>query len=286
VKVVFIADAFVHQIYGGGELVNEEIIKGLETKDYSVKKVNSQNVTFTDLKDKNSLYLIGNFLGLNSQIKSYIQEKLCYYIIEHDHKYVIDRDVSLFKNHIAPKNRIINHNFYKNAKRVYCQSQLHCDALIDNLGIDNVINLSTSIWSEEHLNIIEKNLTNKKNNKAMVLGSPNPTKNTNTNRKFCITKGLLHDVVGPLPYESLMRELSSYQTFVFIPKVLETFNRLIVEAQMLNCRVITNDLNGCTSEPWFGKIKGKKLIDFIRASKKNFINKFTDKSVEFYKKKE
>jgi hypothetical protein len=285
-SIVFIADFFIHQIFGGGELVNEEIIKGIERQNIPVKKINSNNLKMSDIKDKNALYIIGNFLGLSPQIKEYIQYNLNYYIVEHDHKYVINRDVSKYKNHLAPKNHIINQKFYENAKRVYCQSHLHSNVVAKNLNIDNIVNLSTSIWSDKHLNIIEKNLNNEKNKITMVLGSQNPTKNTIINRRYCITKNLKYDVVGPLPYEQLMNKLSTYETFVFIPKVLETYNRLLIEARILGCKIITNNLNGCTSEPWFDKYKGKDLLNFIKNSRVDFINKFVDESVEFYKHSE
>lgn len=285
-NIIFIADAFVHQVFGGGELVNDEIIKGLERQKAQVIKINSGNLKVGDVRDKNSLYIIGNFLGLSPQLKEYIQNNLNYYIIEHDHKYVINRDVSGYKGHIAPKEHIINRKFYERAKRVYCQSLLHCSVVAKNLNISNIVNLSTSIWSDEHLNIIEKNLNNEKNNLTMILGSQNPTKNTLINRKYCIAKNIKHDVVGPLPYEQLMNKLSTYETFIFIPKVLETYNRLLIEARMLGCKIVTNNLNGCTSEPWFIKYKGKDLLTFIKDSKNSFINKFVNEYVEFYKHSE
>mgnify|MGYP003138341439 CR=1 FL=1 len=282
-NVVFIADAFVHQVFGGGELVNDEIIKELQRKKTHVKKINSGNLKISDIRDKNSLYIIGNFLGLSPQLKEYIQDNLNYYIVEHDHKYVINRDVSGYKDHVAPKEHIINRKFYERAKRVYCQSLLHCSVVAKNLNINNIVNLSTSIWSDEHLSIIEKNLNNRKNNLAMVLGSQNPTKNTLINRKYCIAKNIKHNVVGPLPYEQLMNKLSTYETFIFIPKVLETYNRLLIEARMLGCKVVTNSLNGCTSEPWFGDYEGEELFRFICDSKEKFIKKFTSSKVDFYK---
>ena len=101
-NVVFVADAFVHQVFGGGELVNDEIIKGLHRQKTQVIRINSGNLKISDVKDKNSLYIIGNFLGLSPQLKEYIQNNLNYYIVEHDHKYVINRDVSGYKDHIAP----------------------------------------------------------------------------------------------------------------------------------------------------------------------------------------
>lgn len=32
---------------------------------------------------------------------------------------------------------------------------------------------------------------------------------------------------------------------------------------MLNCKLVTNNLNGCTHEPWFRNLKGSELIDFV-----------------------
>ena len=32
---------------------------------------------------------------------------------------------------------------------------------------------------------------------------------------------------------------------------------------MLNCKLVTNNLNGCTYEPWFRNFKGPELIDFV-----------------------
>ena len=45
---------------------------------------------------------------------------------------------------------------------------------------------------------------------------------------------------------------------------------------MLGCNVITDNKNGCTSEEWFSRLKGKELLDFIRASKQSFIENFID----------
>ena len=39
-KIIFIADLFVEQIFGGGEIENEEIIKGLEKSGIEVEKIN------------------------------------------------------------------------------------------------------------------------------------------------------------------------------------------------------------------------------------------------------
>ena len=270
-KIVFIADFFADQVFGGGELVNEEIINELKLRKIEVVKINSQNVIQKDL-ELTSEYIIGNFISLSDKNKEYIKNNLRYSIIEHDHKYVVDRDVSNYEGYIAPSNKIINSEFYKNAEKVYCQSDLHSNIVAMNLGLDSVVNLSTSIWSDQHLDIVERYHKTEKNNKAMILGSNNAIKNTKGCIDYCNNNNIEFDVVGPLPYEELMKEMAKYKSVVVLPGVLETFNRFLVEARMLNCSVKTNNKNGCTSESWFPKLKGKELIEFIRNSKVDFVN--------------
>ena len=281
-KVIFIADFFVNQVFGGGELVNEEIIDGLKAKGVNVEKINCENFDATK-SDKDAEYLIGNFISLSPFNKDYIKNNLNYSIIEHDHKYVTDRDVSGYENYIAPSYKIINSEFYKKAKRVYCQSYLHSNVVAMNLGLDNVVNLSTSIWSDEHLDLIESYCGTPKNDKTMILGSSNKIKNTQGCIDYCSNNNIDYDVVGPLPYNELMKEMSKYKSVLVLPGVLETFNRFLVEARMLGCAIKTNNKNGCTSESWFPKLKGKELIDFIRKSKEDFIESFISEEQKFHK---
>lgn len=275
-KIIFIADFFLDEIFGGAELVNEEIIKGLEDRDYQVQKLKCVNVTDDHL---NGSIFISNFIQLSDEMKLKLQN--CNYcIIEHDHKYVLERDVSGYKDYVVPPNKIINREFYINAKHVYCQSKLHSDVVSKNVGLNNVVNLSTSIWSDEHLDIIEKSICEKTISKTMILNSPNPIKNTNVCIQYCEVNGIEYDLVGPLPYKDLMETMAKYETVLFLPGVLETYNKFIVEARMLGCKVITDNKNGCTSEAWFKKLSGLELISFMRDAKKTFISKIIDPNPE------
>jgi len=272
-KVIFIADFFVNEVFGGGEIVNEEIIKGLEQNGLEVYKVKC-----TRLSEKQELQnhklLIGNFVSMPEPMKEFITNYCDYSIVEHDHKYVNERDVTSYEQYLVSPDRIINRDFYKNAKYVYCQSKLHSDVVSKNIGLDNVVNLSTSIWSDEHLDIIEKSISKTKVNRTAILNSPNPIKNTNLCIQYCEENNIKFDLIGPSDYEGLMQVLGKYEKVLVLPGVLETFNRFLVEARMLGCKVITDNKNGCTSEEWFSRLKGNELLDFIRASKQSFIENF------------
>ena len=73
-KLVFIADAFVDQILGGGEINNDELIKIFRADDHEVKTINSPLVS-KDFIDNNDNFIIANFVGLSPQAKNALQTK-------------------------------------------------------------------------------------------------------------------------------------------------------------------------------------------------------------------
>ena len=77
-----------------------------------------------------------------------------------------------------------------------------------------------------------------------------PQKTHIENIGFCESKKLPYTKIGSPDYATFIEQLGGCEKLVFFPAVLETFNRLLVEAKMLNCKIITSNLNGCISEPW------------------------------------
>jgi glycosyl transferase, family 25 len=272
-SIIFIADYFVEDCFGGAELVDKVIIEGLEKNAYEVTKIKCADLNGEILSkivnDKPNV-LIGNFGQLHPQAMNIFATHCRYSIIEHDHKYLQSRNVAIYKDCLVPPNEIINREFYANAYNVFCQSDSHAKLVSKNLGI-KTINLSTSIWSDEDLDIMEKHCSKPKNGKTMVLGSNNPIKNTKVAQSVCEANGIDYDTVGPLPYPELMSKMAEYSEVLFLPTWQESFNRFIVEAKMLGCRVKTNNRNGATSEPWFKDLSGIELINFMRDSKPKFI---------------
>ena len=53
-KLVFIADVFADEIPGGGELVNEEVIRLLVKQGHTVERIKSQQVTVDYITSTNS----------------------------------------------------------------------------------------------------------------------------------------------------------------------------------------------------------------------------------------
>lgn len=275
-KIYFIADVFADQIQGGGELNNEEAIRLLRQRGLTVEKKIAVKVTEDFLKEnKNSRFIIGNFMGLSEYCKRYLTENLKYTIYEHDHKYLITRDPSGYPNYTAPLDHIVNRDFYKNALGVFCQSKLHTEVLQRNLKIDNLHNLGGNLWSESIIDSLVSLNKKKKTNRYSIWFSENPIKNTEETLRYCKIKKIPYDLVGNLPYKQFLERLTDNSTFIFLPKTLETLCRVIVEARIAGMKVITNKNVGAASEDWF-KLKGPDLAERMILKREEI----TDKIIE------
>jgi hypothetical protein len=271
-KISFIADFFADQVNGGGELNNEEAILLLSKRGHHVERVHSQRVTPEYIQqNKDNRFLIANFIGLSEECKRSFAEDGCKYAIyEHDHKYLKTRDPSYFKDYSAPEDQIINYNFYKGALGVFCQSKLHKHVVEKNLKIDNVLSLGGNLWSEEILSKIDIMSRKNKRSRYSIWESLNPIKATSETIAFCYNKKIPYDLVGNLPYEKFLDKLSENDTFIFLPKTLETLCRVVVEARMCGMKVVTNKKVGATSEEWFA-LKGKDLINEMKNKRETII---------------
>ena len=282
-KLVFISDFFAHQISGGAEIYDEILMNELQSHGVKVCKFNSAEFTkkhFALYEKMGFMFLVSNFIQLREDVKKVMQVysgKYC--ILEHDHKYLSSRNPSDFKDFIAPDQMVINRDFYRLAKHVFCQSIKHAEVLSMNLKIDNVTNLSCSLWSKDQTNLIRSKICDK-NASAMIINDPNIIKGTKESIALCQKKGIDFNLIGKLPYESYLEQLAIHDKFVFLPKTLESFCRVVLEARMLGCKLVTNNLNGCTYEPWFKSLKGHDLIDYVDSQRDIVVSKIQSKLFE------
>tara|TARA_R110000824_G_scaffold142003_3_gene308895 strand:- start:248 stop:1084 length:837 start_codon:yes stop_codon:yes gene_type:complete len=262
-KIIFIADFFVEDVLGGGELNNHELINMLISDGRSVKKIHSHMVTENFIEEnRNSKFIVANFINLSQKCIEALYNK-DYIIYEHDHKYLITRNPGDFKDFLAPKEAIINSIFYVKAAAVLCQSKFHLDIVNKNLNIDNLINLSGNIWSERSLNVMLKQNDLPKLETCAIINSSIEHKNTREAVMYCQYKKIPFKLINSENYEEFLRLMGENKAFVFFPKTPETLSRTVVEARMMGMGVIVNKMIGATGEPWYEK-KGPELINIIR----------------------
>jgi hypothetical protein len=277
-NIVFISDFFVKHVNGGAEIYDNVLIQELKKKTkvamFQSHEFDLKHLDFYLSHDYN--FIISNFVNLSKEVIKRLQSiGDRYIIIEHDHKYLKNRNPSDFKDFKAPQQFIVNKSFYSLAKKVFCQSEKHRSVIQQNLKIDNLVSLSCSLWSKEQLDLIRDSIT-EKNDRAYVMNDKNPIKGVEKSIKLCDAKGIPYDLIDKLPHEEFIKKLAKYDKFVFFPKTLETFSRVILEARMLGCKLVTNNLNSCTYESWFKLYKGEALIDFVDKQRDIVIQKIVD----------
>ena len=261
-NIILISDFFLHQIIGGGELNDFELVKLLGQRGHSVCHVQSHIITEEYLKqNKDNFFIVSNFCNLNFKC---VQRLINYnYVIyEHDHKYLKNRNPAIYEKFKAPQQDIVAYFFYKNAIRVFCQSKFHKDIVEKNLNLNNVVSLGGNLWSEEALAKIREICKKPKKPMVSMLQSNTSHKNTAGAIKYCNEKNIKYKLVANSNYFEFLEALGANEKFVFLPKTPETLSRVVVEARMMGQKVLTNALVGATSEEWF-KLKGEDLIDLM-----------------------
>ena len=288
-KIIYIADFFIDQISGGAEICDDNLINMFLVRGEKVVKINTVEFNdkhFDTYKRAGFHFIVSNFINMSDMVKNYmINHPNSYSIMEHDHKYLKTRDPSKFDDFLAPSEYIINRSFYASAKNVFAQSKIHAEVIQKNLKIKNVINLGMSLWNDEQLQVITDNINNKKKDDFCILESNNPTKNTQFAINYCEKNNINYTLIPSMKYEDYICELSKHKTYLFFPKVLETFNRVLLEAKMLGCEVITTKLNGCLSEDWLSGKKGKELVDFVKSQREVVYDKIKNSIEEDTKEK-
>lgn len=266
-KLVFIADYFSDQVLGGGELNNDELVNIFQQQNIEVIKIHSHEVSAAFIEAHASCqFIIANFINLNLALIPLIYN-LDYVIYEHDHKYLSTRNPGLYKDFKAPPEVLTNMDFYKKAKAVFCQSEFHKNIVFLNTGLENLINLGGNIWDLNSLNFMStKAAENQQKPIYAIMDSPIEHKNTGDAIKFCKIKKYDYKLIASRNYIEFLSRLSAHKALVFFPKTPETLSRVVVEARMMGMGVITNNMIGATSEPWYS-LKGQELIDIFHGKR-------------------
>ena len=263
-KIFYISD-IIGDFLGGAEQNDSVLLSLLEDRGHEIVRVKSDHDGLLDLLSENedAKIIVSNFVFMFARARQYIEENFDYIIYEHDHKYLQTRDPSQYEDYKAPADEIRYTSFYQNARAVFCQSNLHADILTKNVPDVNVVTVGGNLWDSETLDLIQELSSVEKNPEYCIMYSAIGHKNTSGCIKYCNKMEIPYVVVGPLPHKDFLREMAKYETFFFMPQTVETLSRIVVEARMMNCKVITNKNVGAASMDWFLQ-SGQGLIDTMR----------------------
>lgn len=275
-KIIFAADFYKEQFHGGAELNDDVLLNKLEQRGYNIEKKSCSELTLNYLSSlsNDTQLILGNFVTLSEESKSYIMNNIDYIIYEHDHKYDKKRDPSRFPNYQIPEKEVINRDFYSRAKKIVALTKLAKEVMEKNLRIDNIVSIGTSMFSDESLDHMKSLQQIKKEYEHVVVKNKNVMKGTQPALDWCSKNNIEPTLISSSDYKKFLSLLAKAETLVFVPQFLETFCRLIAEAKALNCKVITKEkMVGFASEESF-KMAGEELIEELRTRTNKAVDLF------------
>ena len=268
-NLLWVSDFFLKDgVIGGAEKVDNIVIDHLK-KEIDVLQIRSQLVTEAHFKHFEKV-VVSNFALLRPGMHSHLDNSK-YFIMEHDHKYLINRNPSEFRNKKIPKSQFCNIEMYHSAEKVFCQSTPHRDTIYNNIKLNNLIDLKTSIWEDEEYEVLRSKSNNVKNNKCAIVGTNLKSKNYKLAETYCKKNNLSYELVYDNNWSNFIEKMSNYSKLVYFPSAEESFSRIAAEARMLNMDIITNNNIPIINQSWFVKNKGNSLVEYLQNNKANVL---------------
>lgn len=276
-KVLLISDEeYSIKNNGGAECNNHEIIKllnssGIKCDFLTTHEFNNKAGFINDY----DLYIVSNFYFISETAKNFLYSKK-YIITEHDYKFVRERNPCFFPNLTVPSDRIIHADFYRNAKFVLVQSDFQKQVFGRSIKLDNIINFSGNLWSDDTLDLILSLSKTPKNGKAAILGEDDyGIKGRDISIEFCKKVHLKYELLLKTDHHSFLKNLSKYSTYVFFPRSPETLSRVSIEARLMGLSVITSDYTAAVHESFFD-YESNRMIQYIKDKPKQILKLITD----------
>ena len=228
-KTLFISDIQIGASERGGEQMDKVIYDSLDVDFMTCTEFNIK-------REKRSLYLVSNFASLSANAKDYLKGKR-YKIIHNDFLFSQTRNPGIFGGFKVPKDQLINIDFILGAEVNFAQSDFQASIFKLN-GFENTYSWNGNLWNEAAIENLVKLESGAKNGKVAIIDDP--YKNTEGSIKLAQNLRLSFDLIARLPYDQFIEVLSKYSGFCINVAIPETFNRILIEAKLMNLLTICN----------------------------------------------
>ena len=192
-----------------------------------------------------------------------------YVFYEHDYKFLKSRNPIEYPNFKAPREKIINYNFYKNAKAIVCLSEMHREIFFKNLGTNNIININCSLFDDDKIKLLLTLRKNKKNKEYAVIKTNNPTKKMLDTIAWCEKRNLNFDLISHPDNNEFLKILSKYKNLVFMTGHPEPTPRIAVETKIMGVNLVANKkLIGVAHEYWWNLSPDETSRELVKIREK------------------
>jgi len=272
-RIIFVADLFSENYAGGAELTTDALIR---KSPFEVIKIHARNVTMDTLNNfKDCLWVFGNFASIDFNLIPAIASNLRYLILEYDYKFCTHRSIEKHKHETGHDCDCYNQNigkmvsaFYYAADHVFWMSTGQRDRYLERFPFlsERPSTVLSSVFGEEFFSKIKQiNQLQSGNARSgwIVLGSKSWIKGADDAEEWCKKNNKDYRVVWDVPYEQMLDIMSKSEGFVYLPKGGDTCPRMVIEAKLLGCEVVTNRNVQHADEEWY-RASPESICDYLQ----------------------
>jgi len=261
IKVVFVQDFFLSDLVGGAELSMDALHRSAPVN-FGV--VHASRLTKELVETHmNCHWVFGNFSHLDpALIHAFSVSRISYSVFEHDYKFCRWRSVE--KHQIEggevcrceqePWGQLIE-KFYLNAKQVWFCSQRHMQRYFDRFPSLKSANCSvlSAVFGEEFFQKIVpliQSLSSRTKSGWLTLDSESWIKGTDDAKKWLEDNGKTYSFIKGMTPDQVLESMANAEGFICLPRGADVSNRMVTEAKLLGCQVVTNENVQHVGEDW------------------------------------
>ena len=218
-------------------------------------------------------YIVSNFASLSHDSQEILMARGNYSITHHDFLITPCRDPGAFPGFKVPPEHLINQEFIKNATVNYVQSKLQLHIFQLNEIEGNFDNLAGNLWTRASLEMMVKFGENPKNGRAAIMDDP--YKGPEEAVDFCRVNQIPFDILPKMGYFDFLEKLSTYTAFILKNRVVETLNRVLLEAKIMNILPLTTQYCGAVHEDLWN-YNGEELADKLNEKRDEILKKLAN----------
>jgi hypothetical protein len=260
-KIIFVQDFFLSDLVGGAELSMDALHRSAPVP-FAV--VRSSQLTQELMEThRNCHWVFGNFAHLNPTLIQYFSvSKISYSVFEHDYKFCRWRSV---ERHLIegqqechcesePWGHLIE-KFYLNAKQVWFCSKKHMHRYFDRFPSMKVAkcDVLSAVFGEDFFQKIVpliQSLPQRKKSGWLTLDSESWIKGTDDAKKWLNDNGKAYSLIKGMTPDQVLESFANAEGFVCLPRGADVSNRMVTEAKLLGCQIVTNDNVQHVGEDW------------------------------------
>jgi hypothetical protein len=261
VKLVFVQDFLIQDLIGGAELSMYALH---ESAPIPFLIVRSHQLTEAIVaQNKHCHWVFGNFSNLHpTAIEYFISSGISYSVFEHDYKFCKWRSIEKHETEGKEKcncekeqiGKLIERFFLK-AKQVWFCSNKHMQVYLNRfpaLRLANCEVLSATFDENFFRKIVPlmESLPNRKKSGWLTLDSDSWIKGTDDAIKWLKDNGKSYKLIKNMSPDQVLEAMANAEGFITLPRGADVSNRMVTEATLLGCEVVTNDKVQHADEDW------------------------------------